>query len=532
MKPRYYQEDASKALISTCWDARENTAPVVVIPCGGGKTIVIAEFIRQTMLRYPGAKGMVLAHRKELVRQNAEKMLAVWPEADIGVYSAGLGRKEVGHAVTYAGIQSAARKPELFGHLDFIIVDEAHRIPVKGDGQYRKFIESMKEINPNMRVVGLTATPFRTAGGMICKPENILNKIVYQVKDRKLIDEGYLTRPVGVKGDTKVGMAGVKKASTGDFILSQMGERYCAKEVVEDVVEEIIHHGKQRPGWIIFGCDIAHGDLLSDELESRGFIVPVINEKTPAKERDEIIRMFDLGGYIGIINCGVLTEGFDSPRIQMVAIARATMSPGLAYQMWGRGVRLHPDKKDVLFLDFGGNISRHGPYDNIVVNEPSKGKGQQPMKSCPKCHFESVPAAARECPECQHQFPEVERVSRINRGAYDGDVLSSEATTHQVRSTRYMLHTKKATGVKSLKVVYDCGPLEHVSVYLPFNTGAGFHAKAAWKGMVKLGFSNFDPPKTSEEALKRAWSQLKTPASLVTKEVNGYPKVVQYVWDN
>jgi DNA repair protein RadD len=148
---------------------RGNDNPCVVIPTGGGKTPVIATICSDAVTRWDG-RVLILAHVKELLEQAADKLDQICPDIHVGVYSAGLKRRDTTHAVIIAGIQSVYQKAEQLGHFDLVIVDEAHMIPMEGDGMYRRLLADMRRINPHLRVIGLTATPFRMASGPICVP--------------------------------------------------------------------------------------------------------------------------------------------------------------------------------------------------------------------------------------------------------------------------------------------------------------------------------------------------------------------------
>jgi DNA repair protein RadD len=168
--------------------------PCVVIPTAGGKTPILATICRDAVQMWTG-RVLILAHVKELLEQAAEKLQLVAPDLPVGIYSAGLKRRDLGYAVTIAGIQSIYQKACAVGAVDLIIVDEAHLIPPDGEGMYRQFLAEMRVINPHVRVIGLTATPFRMKSGSICAPEHVLNEVCYEVGVRELIVQRYLCSP-------------------------------------------------------------------------------------------------------------------------------------------------------------------------------------------------------------------------------------------------------------------------------------------------------------------------------------------------
>src|SRR5690606_28392219 len=190
VEPRPHPSQAVAAVYGPLRTRDHN--PCVVIPTGGGKTPVIATICRDAVNLWDG-RVVILAHVKELLEQAADKLRAIAPDIPVGIYSAGLKRKDLGYAVTIAGIQSIYQKACDLGPVDLVIVDEAHLIPPDGEGMYRQFLADAKVVNPHMRVIGLTATPYRMKTGTICSPDTILNDIGYEVGVRELIVQGWLS---------------------------------------------------------------------------------------------------------------------------------------------------------------------------------------------------------------------------------------------------------------------------------------------------------------------------------------------------
>lgn len=161
-----------------------------------------------------------------------------------------------------------------------------------------------------------------------------------------------------------------------------------------------------------------------------------------------------------LVNVNVLTTGFDAPNVDCVVLLRPTASPGLYYQMVGRGFRLHPDKHDCLVLDFGGNIIRHGPVDSIQVTERSGNGGDAPAKECPECQA-VIHAAYAVCPDCGFEFPPPKRNKHETRASSEG-ILSGEVTDEEfdVQDVSYSVHIKRDAAPdtpKTMRVDYRLG---------------------------------------------------------------------------
>jgi len=186
---RPYQQAAVEAVYDYLRTRDDN--PCVVIPTAGGKTPIMATICKDAVGQWNG-RVLILAHVKELLEQTADKLRAVCPEVEFGIYSAGLNRRETDKLAIVAGIQSVYKRACELDAFDLVIVDECHLIPEGGEGMYRTFLAEAKVVNPHLRVIGLTATPFRLSSGPICTPDGILNHICYEVGVRELIRDGYL----------------------------------------------------------------------------------------------------------------------------------------------------------------------------------------------------------------------------------------------------------------------------------------------------------------------------------------------------
>ena len=194
---RPYQQRAVELTYQFLGDCPDKN-PCVVLPTGSGKTLVLSQFCIDIAGRW-GGRVFVVTHVKELLEQAAAKLASMCPEVEVGVFSAGLRRRDTSQSVVVAGIQSAYKKADQLGPADVIVIDEAHLIPPSGYGMYRQFIADARVINPKVRIVGLTATPFRMSAGPICTEDGILNQIVFEVGVLELISVGYLA-PLVSKG--------------------------------------------------------------------------------------------------------------------------------------------------------------------------------------------------------------------------------------------------------------------------------------------------------------------------------------------
>jgi len=317
-----------------------------------------------------GGRVLILAHVKELLEQAHEKLLAMAPDLwhRIGVYSAGLKSRDTEHPIIVAGIQSVYRRAAELDRFDLILIDEAHMLPPDGEGMYRTFLEEARVVNPNVRLVGLTATPYRMTTGMICGPDNLLNHVCFEVGVRELIVQGYLSVLKSKSGRRKADTAGLHIRG-GEFVAGEVEALMDDDALVRPACAEIAAQTQERHAVLIFAAGVRHALHVRRVLGETGHECGFVCGDTPPCERGEILKRFKDGGLKYLVNVNVLTTGFDAPNIDCVALLRPTNSPGLYYQMCGRGFRLHPGKSDCLVLDFGGNILRHGPVDALEIKE-------------------------------------------------------------------------------------------------------------------------------------------------------------------
>ena len=360
------------------------------------------------------------------------------------------------------------------GHPSFfangVLVHNCHLISEDGEGMYRQFLSEMQRINPQVRVIGLTATPFRMKSGMICAPENVLNAVCYEIGVRELIVQGYLC-PLRSKAGTRKPNVDELHVRGGEYVAGEVEALMDADELVRSACREIVAHTGDRHSVLIFASGVRHGQHIADVLQRKhGAECGFVCGETLPFERDETLRRFRDGDLKYLCNVNVLTTGFDAPNIDCVALVRPTLSPGLYLQMVGRGFRLHPGKSDCLVLDFGGNVLRHGPVDALRIDEPpSSGQGEAPAKECPQCH-ELIAAGYATCPACGFVFPPPQRTQHEGTASEAG-VLSDQVTRteHEVQEIFYAVHGKRGAppeAPRTLRVDYRIGFNQYVSEWV------------------------------------------------------------------
>ena len=533
MQLRQYQQQAVDAVYN--YLRRYDDNPCVVIPTAGGKTPILATIVKDAIQQWDG-RVMILSHVKELLEQAVDKIHTVYPECDIGIYSTGLKRWDTDNKCIVAGIQSAYRNTDGFGKFDLIIVDEAHLIPEKGDGMYRNFLRRMKDHNPELRVIGLTATPYRLTSGPICAPDNVLNKICFEVGVKELLQQGFLC-PLRSKASRQEIDASGLHVRAGEFIESEVDKLMNTGDLVAQACSEIISYARERKAVIIFCCSIDHAQNVLAHIRKHDSTAEAVFGDTLPSFRAEILERFKAGKIKFLVNVGVLTTGFDAPNIDCVVLLRPTASPGLYYQMVGRGFRLHPDKKDCLVLDFGGNIERHGPVDSIQV-EPKTDREEPLGKTCPQCR-EVVPTAAMLCHVCGHSFIKEKAETEEREIGHDAApakvaILSGEITDteYAVQSVKYSVHEKRNAepgAPRTMKIEYRINMLQSFSEWICPEHGG--YVKQKFIRWWRKHAPGCDLPHDAQDAVWLATEgALEWPTHITVRTVSGekYPKIIGY----
>ena len=461
MHLRPYQQLAVAAVEDHFTKFGTDLPPVVVMPTGSGKTPVIATLCRNWVRE--GKRVLVLAHVRELLQQAVEKLHVVDPALHVGVCCAGLGRKQTRTPIVVASVQTACRISKRFGPFDRVIIDEAHRVSAQDGTTYLALLNSQRQLNANIQLLGLTATPFRLDSGPICGPEQIFGAVCYEVGVRQLIDDGYLSPLVTRVGDASVDTSSIR-INAGEFVQREAQAAMGRDDRVRAACAEIVAASVGRRGILIFCTGVEHAEKVVAELRNRHAVeCGLVTGAMASGARDRVIGRFRKGDLRFLANVGVLTTGFDAPHVDLVALLRPTFSPGLYSQMVGRGFRLAPGKSDCVVLDFGGNIARHGPVDAVWADLPRHLDGDAPSKVCPDCG-ERVAAGYRRCPACGYEFVFLGNVHDDKPG--DGSIVSDvdgPLLPHQyiVRDVKYQWYLPRDRGDgrkrrPCLKVSYCC----------------------------------------------------------------------------
>ena len=517
---RPYQRAAIDALYD--YFAGNTGNPLVVIPTAGGKSVVLAGFIREAITAYADTRVLVLTHVRELIQQNFMAMLRAWPEAPAGIYSAGLSRRDIGAQILFAGIQSIHRHAMRVQRCDLVLIDEAHLLGRNDSGMYRSFLQQLNEINAGLvKVVGFTATPYRLDSGMLHEgKDRLFTDIAYEVAVLEMMQQGYLCPVVPKQTETQLDVGGVGSRG-GEFIAKDLEAAVDRDEVTAAAVAEIVEHGAGRGSWLVFCSGVAHAHHVRDAIRAHDISCETVTGDTPGPERDRILAAFKAGRLRCITNANVLTTGFDAPGTDLIALLRPTKSVGLYVQMVGRGTRLAEGKEDCLVLDFAGNTARHGPIDTVDGRKKEKAEepGEAPVKVCPECQTINH-ASVRHCIECDHEFPPP--AIQVAAKAASNALLSTQvvSTWLDVTGVGYARHEKLGKPA-SLRVTYQCGLACHSEWVCLEHTGFPREKAVGWWRRRTEGLPT---PATVDEALQQL-QRLRRPTAIQVRPVGQYTEI-------
>jgi DNA repair protein RadD len=358
-----------------------------------GKTI-LSSSLMETALTQHGAKCLFLAHLQELVIQTYEKFVKTAPHlADrVGIFNAGLARKEVAD-ITIGSRQSVARGLKFFGKINLIIIDEVHLM--SDDGEFDRIIEYFLKLNPRLRVLGITGTPYRLKTGLIYGAGKRFPSLAHKTGMEEMIEAGYLSKfryKLRVDPRLKEELDNLNLVG-GEYNQGELSETMQDGMHMNSVKIAIEEHARDRKSIIVFATSIDHAERLAFVLGGKA-----VHSKMRRDDIRDRIDLFKSGDLRVLVNVGVLAIGFDAPNVDCAVLARPTLSPAMYVQMIGRALRISPEKRDALILDLVGNYHKHGSPMNPIVSEARK-KSEQEPDVCPSC-FEIVPLGEKVCPEC------------------------------------------------------------------------------------------------------------------------------------
>lgn len=552
--PRSYQTECVQCIWDYFSEAEGN--PICALPTGTGKSVVIGLFLQSVFRHFPNQKILVLTHVKELIEQNFKNFLNLWPGAPAGIYSAGLNRRDVLQKVIFAGIASIAKRPQIFGHVDLIIVDECHLVSPTEETMYQRFFGFLREVNPFLKIIGFTATPWRLGHGRITDEGGIFTDTCFDITNlhsfNRLIAEGYIAPLIPKPTKTLLDTDGVHMRG-GEFIASELQQAVDKEHITRAAIMEALEYKETRKSWLVFASGVEHSIHTADILNEYGVPSVAIHSKMSSADRDAALKGLRSGKYQAAVNNNILTTGFDHPPIDLILGLRPTQSTVLWVQMLGRGTRPYdPNKLDLtrremrelaeafpqvkencLVLDFAGNTKRLGPInDPVVPRKKGQGGGEAPVKVCPKCNC-YMHASVRWCTgvlqngaKCDYEFT---FETKLKQGASTDELIKGDLPVVEVFKVDHINYARhqKAERPDSIRVTYYCG-FRSFSEYVCLEHPGNVANKARHWCRVRLEGSGI--PQTTTQFLEIA-TQIKSPTHIRVWVNQKYPQVLAHCFD-
>jgi len=531
---RPYQEDA----IDSIWDYFQsgNTGnPLICHPTGTGKSVLPAVFIERIIKAWPTQRFLLITHVSELIKQNAEVLQAVWPQAPLGIYSSGLKLKQSAFPIVYAGIQSAIKSPTCFGHRDLIFIDEAHLVGIEESSRYLTFLAIMKAINPHVKIIGLTATPFRMGQGLLSdvivdengNNKNIFTDIIHDLTGvesfNRLIAENYMAPLIPLRTKTEIDISNVG-IQGHEFIASQLQHAVDKEEITYAALREAVEAGQNRKAWLIFASGIEHCEHIAAQLNSFGIDCAAVHSKQTDEYNAAAIAAFKSDKLRSIVSFAKIATGFNYNDVDLIVDLNHTMSIPKHIQKLGRGTRVKSQADNCLVLDFGKNVPRLGPInDPIIPRRKGEKQGDPPVKLCDNCGAYNH-ASARICCQCGEEF--IFKTKLVATSGTDAIIRSDLPVieSYSVSRVIYSPHNKIGSP-QSMKVTYTCGVQSYREWICLEHSGLPGKLARNWWRLRHKG----DPPTTTAEAL-RHMSELKVPKKIKVWCNKKMPEVVGYEW--
>ena len=527
-----------------------------------GKSHVIAGFIHLVLSNWPDQRILNLTHVKELIEQSYSKLVSLWPAAPAGIYSAGLKRKEVHFPITFAGVASVVNNIDYFARTNLIIIDEADLVSPKDETMYMKIINRIREHNPRLRVIGLTATPWRSKEGSLINCGGIFTHICYDAtgieKFNWFLEEGYLVPLVPKPTETELEVdVSTFRTVGGEFNQEDVQKAVDVERITRRVLEEAADIGHDRKKWLIFCAGIQHCVHVSEILDQMGIPNGYVHSHRkeypyPHELRGQTLEQFKHGHLRAVSNNSVLSVGYDEPGIDLIIHLKPMNTSRRWVQELGRGTRTNyapgydlntkegrleaiymSDKRNCMVLDYGRNTERLGPINDPVMPEPKRrGKKKDspvqrvaPVKVCPNCTT-YIPYVARECFHCGYQYPEEE--VRLENTASEKALIAT--TTEPVIEefpvdyVTYKKHTKANTNSSTFQITYYSN-VQSFREFIPIGSERGRRYSNFWWHERTGEFC----PDSIDEALKQV-SKLKVPVKLRVWTNKQYPEIVKHIF--
>ena len=529
---RDYQKEALRQVYS---DLNKDDNPVLLQAImGAGKSIMACRLIER-FYNTTNRTFLILSHKREITEQFYKTFISATniPKNDIGICCAGLGKKEVNKRVTVGTIQTYFNI-KFPAPVSLLVLDECHKVSVGTESQYDTIINKLNALSPNMRILGLTATPSRLGHGYIYGNKhrpgriNLFSKINHKIEYETLRDQGHLVPLRGKVATHKTLQKDLETVNiSGDYTLQELGDVMSQQRHIDTAVEAINQYCQSYKKICVFCCTINHAETLQELLGDECTIVH--SQLTPI-ERFTNMEDWKSGRKRIITSIMILSEGFDMPALDCLVMVRPTLSSVLFMQSVGRVLRTYPSKEHGFLLDLTPNTEYFGTnLDSIKVSIP---KGVQKLidqkkeliKLCPQCE-KKVHIALRKC-DCGYQWPEAEfEVACAIPDMMDVNFEKKPPVWIEVETQLKTDHVARKSGKRLGRIIFTAGeniykPDEYSMWFCLADEYDGFAVQKAQINWEKISSDPF--PQSVDEFLN---ADMKQVCKILIDDNGDYPDI-------
>ena len=465
-EPRSYQNEAIDAIYEVLCQ-KQNALLVAFM--GSGKTAMAVKIIERVLEKMPvTGKILILAHKSVLLQQfkNAFEKFTKILSPDVGLCCADLDQYDMGRRITIASVMTFANRAEKYQGAKLIVIDEAHRIDITNDSQYKKTIEILRDKEPLSRILGITATPFRLGHGYIygdhCKPgnDNLFEKIDHRITYADLLEQGFLMPITGHVADSGSLTEDLKSVNVkGDYAIGDLGDLMSQEIHIETAVEALKKFGESCKHVIVLCTTIDHAEHVHQAMLDAEESCTILHSQLKKTEKLKNKKDWEAGIKRTIVTINMIIEGYDFPPADCLLMLRPTMSAALFLQSLGRIARISAGKETATLIDCTPNTSNFGTdLDAIQVKIPSQRMEDDEIpttKTCPLC--ESILyCSARVCP-CGYKFGEetipAKYLPKMKEVAF---AMQPVVNTWEVNSMKVNIHLSKNSGKELIRIDFNC----------------------------------------------------------------------------
>ncbi|KAL7822870.1 P-loop containing nucleoside triphosphate hydrolase protein [Trichoderma gracile] len=355
LKLRDYQQECIKSVVLSLKRGHKRVG--ISLATGSGKTVIFTQLIDRVHDRVKDAnQTLILAHRRELVEQAARHCQLAYPDKKIEIEMGSLHASGTAD-ITIASVQSITSRDRLDKYdpsrFKLVLVDEAHHIVAPGYLRTLKHFGLDEKRHNSPILVGVSATFSRFDG---VKLGAAIDEIVYHKDYVDMISDKWLSDVIFTTVESSANLSKVKSGAFGDFQAGELSKVVNTDTINDITVRSWMAKAPDRKSTLVFCVDLAHVSGLTKKFREHGFDARYVTGDTPKVERSAILEAFKKREFPVLVNCGVFTEGTDIPNIDCIVLARPTRSRNLLVQMIGRGMRLHPDKKNCHIIDMVSSL--------------------------------------------------------------------------------------------------------------------------------------------------------------------------------